>query len=207
MEKRLTQEQLAQVIAEVQKLSQQREAEVDRELLKEILRELNLSPEFLEEALVQLQRQEALKVQQQRNRWLATAAMVIVIAAVALTTVFIRHHQQLTANVSVYTNRLTLAQDRGSNLTTIDRRTNPQIYYRVTLNNAPIGQKLSLSCNWIDPNGQIAHQNRYQTRSIDRTVWQTYCFYPLNPAAIAGPWKVQMLLEGRTLSTASFTVK
>jgi len=53
MERKLTQTQLEQIIAEVQRLSEQQEAELDLEQVRDILRELNLPPELLEEAMVQ----------------------------------------------------------------------------------------------------------------------------------------------------------
>ena len=46
MKERLTQSQLAQVIAEVGQLSQRREAELDQEQVKQILQELNLSSDY-----------------------------------------------------------------------------------------------------------------------------------------------------------------
>lgn len=42
MEKRLTQEQLTKVVTEIEQLSQQRETELDREQVQQILQELNL---------------------------------------------------------------------------------------------------------------------------------------------------------------------
>lgn len=70
MEQRLTQAQLEHVVAEVQQLSRRYEAELDAEQVREILRELELPPEFLEDAMVQLHRREALALQQQRSRWI-----------------------------------------------------------------------------------------------------------------------------------------
>lgn len=79
MEERLTQAQLEQLIAEVQQLEQRHEAELDTEQVREILRELNLAPEFLEDAMVQLRRREALAVQQ-KQRHLLIAGVVGAIA-------------------------------------------------------------------------------------------------------------------------------
>src|SRR4028118_1364989 len=71
MENRLTQTQLTQIVAEVERLSNLRQSELDSEEVKEILQELSLPPELLNEALIQLQRREALAQQQRRNRWIA----------------------------------------------------------------------------------------------------------------------------------------
>lgn len=67
------------MVAEVERLSQRREAELDREQVKEILQELQLPDELLDEALVQIKRREALAKQQKRN-W--AIGLVVVVALV-----------------------------------------------------------------------------------------------------------------------------
>lgn len=207
MNERLTQTQLAEVIAEIEQLSQRRDAELNREEVKEILQELNLSPDLLDDALVQINRKQALKVQQRRNRLITGGVVAVLVGAIALGTLFFQNRQQTFARVSTSGSRITLAQDKGSNLTTIDRQMSPKVYYRVTLNEVPVGEKLSLTCDWIDPSGKVVHQSRYQTREVDKSVWQTNCFYQLGTGMSAGNWKVQMSLDGRIISSTSFTVK
>jgi hypothetical protein len=209
MDDRLTEAQMAQVVAEVERLSQRRDAEYNPEQVKEILAELNLPPELLEDAMVQLRRKEALEVQKRRNRWIMGGVVVVLIGAIATAGVFMQNQSKVAdaiANVSASGSRITLAQ-AGGNLTVIDRQSNPRVYYRVTLQNAPVGEKLSLACDWIDPSGNVAHQSRYQTSQIDKSVWPTYCYHQLNSGSAAGTWKVQMLLGNRTVSTSSFNVK
>lgn len=207
MNNKLTQDQLAQVVAEVERLSQRREAELNREEVNQILQELSLPPDLLDDALVQVERRQALEVQQKRNRWIGISIAAVLVGIIAIVTLSSQQKQQAYSRISPYQSRITLAQDNGSNLTGIDRQANPKVYYRVTLQDAPIGEKLSLSCDWIDPNGKIAHQNRYETRQIDKSIWPTFCYYQLGSAAAAGNWKVQMSLGNRILSSASFTVK
>ena len=206
MPHRLTQAQLAQVVAEVERLSQRREAELDREQVKEILQELSLPSDLLDDAMVQMNRQEALLVQQRRNRWIVVGVAAVLVGAIATTTFFIQRHQQAIARISTAQNRVTLGEDNGSSLATINRQASPEVYYRTTLQDAPLGEKLSLGCDWIDPSGQVTHQNRWQTRSIDKEVWPTYCRYQFNLGAATGRWKVQMFLGSRTLSTNSFVL-
>lgn len=209
MQNRLKQAQLAQVVAEVERLSQRREAELEREQVKEILQELSLPSDLLDDALVQLSRKEALFSQQRRNRWIAVGVAAVLVGAIATTTFFIQRHQQAIARISVAQNRVTLAQDNGSSLATINRQASKpvfEVYYRTTLKDAPLGEKLSLGCDWIDPSGQVRHQNRWQTRSIDKELWPTYCRYQFNLGAATGRWKVQMSYRGRTLSTNSFVL-
>lgn len=207
MQQRLTPTQLEQVVAEVQKLSDRRQIELDTEQVKDILRTLDLPPELLDEALVQLQRHDALRVQQRRKHWLIGSAIGLGALLVVGTTLFFQNQQQTLLQISAQRDRLTLTQDDGGNLTTIPRQINGEIFYRVTLSDAPVGQELSLSCNWIDPSGQIVHQNQYQTRTITTPVWTTYCRHTVGAAAPVGQWQVQMVLGDRLLSGATFNVE
>ena len=207
MENNLTPNQLNQIIAEVEQLKQQREQELSSEQVKEILQELSLPPELLDEALIQVQRRQALAVENKRKRWIATGVIVSIIAAIALTTMISQQQQQALEKVSPVQSQISLNQDGTNNVTTINRQISPLIFYRVTLQNAPIGKKLSLKCSWIDPNNQIVHQNSWETKTIDRATWNTSCRYQFNDNADRGLWKVQMLLGDRILSKTTFTVK
>lgn len=207
MKDKLTDEQLAQIVTEVDQLARQREAELDRKQVEEILTELNLPIDLLDEAVIQLRRREAMAVQKRRNRWIGVGVALAIVASIAATTIFIQNQQQALAKVSASQSRITLTQDNGGNLTTVDRQSNSRVYYRVTLQQAPVGRKLDLQCNWIDPSGQIARQNRYQTRNIDREVWPTRCRYQIGSASPAGTWKVEMYLGDRLLDSTTFEVR
>jgi hypothetical protein len=205
MNQRLTQEQLNQIIAEVQGLQLRQEAEFDQRQIQEILQELNLPPELLDEAVIQLRRRQALEVEQRRSKMIIAGVFATVI--IAMGGFFFVNQQQssLLANVSVQQDKITLADNRT--LPTIDRQSNPELFYRITLKDAPIGKKLSLTCNWIDPSGKIVKQNNYQTREIKTSIWDTYCRYTINSTANVGNWKVETLLEGRKISEETFIVK
>ncbi|MEY3334170.1 MAG: DUF3859 domain-containing protein [Cuspidothrix sp.] len=205
MNQRLTQEQLNQIIAEVQGLQLRQEVEFDQQQIQEILQELNLPPELLDEAVIQLRRRQALEVEQRRNKMIIAGVFATVI--IAMGGFFFVNQQQssLVANVSVQQDKITLADNRT--LPIIDRQSNPELFYRITLKDAPIGKKLSLTCNWIDPSGQIVKQNNYQTREIKTSIWDTYCRYTINSTANVGNWKVETLLEGRKISEETFIVK
>lgn len=207
MKQRLTQVQLDQVIAEVQRLSERQQAELDAEQVRGILQELNLPPDLLEEAMLQLHRREALAEQQRRYRWIVGSVVGLIALLLLGVTLFTQSQQQLLARVTAERDRITLAQDEGGDLSTVLRQGSGEVFYRVTLSEAPMGQKLSLSCNWIDPKGQIVHQNHYQTKEITTSVWNTVCRHTIGSAAPVGTWKVQMLLGDRLLSDATFVVK
>ena len=206
MEQRLSQAQLEQVVAEVQQLSQRKQSELDAEEVRDILRELHLPPELLEEAMVHLHRREALAARQQRNRWIVGSVIGLSILLLLGTALFTQNLQRTLALVTVQRDRVTLAQD-GGNLSTVSRQANGEVFYRVTLSNAPVGQKLSLSCSWIAPGGQVVHQNRYQTQEITTPVWNTVCRHTIGLAAPVGMWKVRVFLGDRLLSDADFAVE
>lgn len=203
----LTTEQLMQIVAEVEKLQARREAEIETGQVKEIIQELGLAPDLLDEALVQVQRRQTLQVQQKRDRTIAVGIVAAVLVIIAGTLFGMQQHNSALARVSAQTDRITVTQNNGSDLTNISRQNNPEIYYRVTLKDVPLNQKLDLSCNWIDPSGQIVKQNRYQTREIDKSIWDTYCRYTIGSASTPGKWKVQIFLQNRQLSEAEFEVK
>ncbi|MBW4614421.1 MAG: DUF3859 domain-containing protein [Desmonostoc vinosum HA7617-LM4] len=207
MMQRLTQEQLSQIITEVEGLKSRQEAELDQQQVREILQELNLPPELLDEALIQLRRRQVLEVQQRRNRWIASGVVVVLVVAIASTIFFMQQQNSTLSRVSAQQDRITLVQASNSNLKTISRQDNLEVFYRVTLQDAPIGKTLNLSCNWIDPNGKIVKQNSYQTREINTSVWNTHCRYTINSATPVGNWRVQMFLEGRQLSDETFTIR
>jgi hypothetical protein len=207
MENRLTQTQLTQIVAEVERLSNLQQSQLYSEEVQEILHKLSLPPELLNEALIQLQRREALAQQQRRNRWIAGGLAAAAAGAIANTGCYIQQNRQAIDRVSIQQNRIISVEDDGSNLTVISRQNNPEIFYRTTLKDAPIGKKLSLSCDWIDPSGQVVKQNRYQTREIDKPIWNTQCRYQIGTAAATGNWQVKMFLESRAIGSASFEVK
>ncbi|MTJ10925.1 DUF3859 domain-containing protein [Anabaena sp. UHCC 0204] len=205
MNQRLSQEQLNQIIAEVQGLQLRQEAELDQQQVRDILQDLNLPPELLDEALIQVRRKQALQVQERRNKLIGFGVATIVILGIGLTIFFSQQKTSLLANITAQQDRITLADN--ANLNTISRQSQPELFYRVTLKDAPIGKKLSLSCNWVDSNGQVVKQNNYQTREVKTSIWETQCRYTINPNASLGNWKVEMFLDGRKISDESFVVK
>ena len=173
MNQPLNQEQLNQIIAEVQTLQLRQESELNQQQIKEILQDLNLPPELLDEALIQIRRKQALEVQQSRNKLIGFVVATSVIIGIGLTVFFHQQKSSLLANISAQQDKITLTSN-NENLKNISRQANSELVYRVTLKNAPIGKKLNLSCNWIDPNCQVVKQNQYQTREIKTSVWE-YC--------------------------------
>ncbi|WP_421655996.1 DUF3859 domain-containing protein [Leptothermofonsia sp. ETS-13] len=197
MNNRLTQEQLGKIVGEVERLSQQRQNEVDREQMVQILQELNLPPELIDEAMIQVQRRDALAVQQRQTRRLIVGIAACLAVAIGGIAFWSQQNQQTLARVAVQQDRITLTQDDGSNLTTVSRPA--EVVYRVTLKDAPVGKKLDLSCDWIGLGDQVLKQNRYQTKEITTPVWNTQC---RNTIAANAPCRN---LEGANVSGRSPT--
>jgi hypothetical protein len=203
MEQRLTTQQLEQVVGEVGRLAQRQQAELDRSQVQEILQELNLPPELLDDAMIQVHRKEALSRERKRNRGMAIAGVTAVIIAVVSTGWLWQNQAAKLTKIYVTQDRITLAQS-GENLTKINKSS--EIAYRVTLSEAPVDQKLNLTCNWLDPQGQIIHTNRYDTKKIATPIWNTTCRYQIPTSAVSGSWKVQILVGDRLLKQTSFEV-
>ncbi len=207
MDTQLTQTQLTQIVAEVGQLSNQREEELSSEQVKQILQELNLPDDLLGEAIVQLNRRKALLRQRQQTWLIGMVIAVTLTGGIAIAKLLHQQYQQQIAQVSVVQNRVSLANNSEIKSGQIDRQTKPKVFYRVTLQDAPLGDRLRPTCDWIDPSGKIVHQSTYQTQPIEKSVWTTYCFYQLQADTTPGTWQVRMSLEGRMLSSQPFVIK
>lgn len=217
MEQRLTEAQLAQVVAEVTRLSHEREdfrqKTLDRPQVLQVLNELGLPADLLDDALVQLRRKEQLQRQKQRNKWLLIVAIVLSLGIVSMVALvglsgFMFYQQQSKAISSVTSSqgRITLSVDNGEDLSSV-KRTAGEVRYHVKLQNAPIGSMLDMSCRWYNSTGQLEHENRWRTKTIDKSTWPTECKCKIGSASPAGDWRVEMLLDGRILSSKTFRVE
>jgi hypothetical protein len=204
MEQRLTTQQLDRIVGEVGRLANRQQDELDRSEVQKILAELNLPPELLDEAIIQVQRKEALARQQKRNLGIAIASITALVMLVAGTNLFFQNKATTISKINVSQDRITLVQDGGENLNPVKKGS--EIVYRVTLNDAPIGEKLNITCNWLDSAGKIARTNRYETKNITTPVWNTACRYQMPLNASTGAWKVQILVGDRLLKQAPFEV-
>ncbi|MCH2050078.1 MAG: hypothetical protein MK289_16795 [Trichodesmium sp. ALOHA_ZT_67] len=209
-EQRLTQAEFTKLVGEVERLSQLRDQEINREQMEEILQELKLPTDLVDEAMLQLRRREALAVEKKRNNLITMVVVFGFLIVIATTFFWFKIQRQALNNIYVNPDqsKLTLQTNSGMEiLNVIDSQKNPEVFYRVILQDAPIGKKLSLGCNWINSNGEISHQNSYQTKEINREVWPTSCKYKFNSSLPMGSWQVEMYLGDRSLSKTEFIVK
>jgi hypothetical protein len=210
MQTRLTETQLGQVVAEISRLSQQREDEqtrgLDRTQVEEVLKELNLPVELLDEAMQQLRQREALEKQRRARRRIVVsvvAALLILIAIILFTDY---QRSAVFDRISAEPGRITLIADDGGSLDKVTRNGNEVVYHTV-LRDVPAKENLSLECKWLDPTGRVFHENKYETRLTDKSVWPTSCRCQLGSAAPPGTWRVEMSLHGRVISAATFQVE
>jgi hypothetical protein len=205
MEQRLTTQQLNQIVGEVSRLANRQQEELDRSEVQKILQELNLPPELLDEAMIQVQRKEALARQRKRNTGIAITSIAALAILVVGTSLFFQNKATSIAKITASQARITLAQDAGENLQTVSKGS--ALVYRVTLSDAPVGEKLNLTCNWVDSTGGIAHTNQFDTKSITTPSWNTQCRYQIPVGAAPGNWKVQISVGDRSLKQAPFVVQ
>jgi hypothetical protein len=205
MEQRLTTQQLELIVGEVGRLANRQQEELDRSEVQKILVELNLPPELLDEAMIQVQRKEALAKERKRNIGIAIGGVTALVMLVAGTSLFFQNKASTIAKISVSQDRISFVRDGGENLNPVAK--GAEIVYRVTLNDAPVGETLNLTCNWLDASGKVAHTNRYETRNITTPVWNTSCRYQIPLDAASGAWKVEIRAGDRSLKQMSFEVK
>jgi hypothetical protein len=207
MENRLNQEQLGKVVAEVTRLAQEREdferQTLDRQQVSQLLKELNLPVEMIDDAMEQLRRREALAQEQKKKKRMITFGIAAIVLIILLFGVWMFRRDAAFDRISSDQQRITSTVDDGGNLSTVQRN-GQDVVYRVTLRDVPVGETLSLTCNWIDPSGRVFHQNNYTTKSVDKSVWPTQCKCQIGSAAEKGTWKVEMKLGDRVISSTTF---
>jgi hypothetical protein len=133
--------------------------------------------------------------------------LVVLAAAGALIWYYFNQKDPALAAVTASAGRVTLEKDDPGGLDAVDRRKKPEVWFRVTLDEAPVGKKLELTCEWLDPAGKVVHRNRFRTREITRSPWPTHARFRIAAEAPVGTWKVRLLLDGRELRTQRFEVR
>ena len=207
---RLRNDQVAQVVAEITRIAQEREDvrlnSLERDQVEQIVQELNLPPDLIDDAIAQLRRKEALATEQRRKKLMIAGAALLLLALLTTAFWWTAHRNAVRARITAEQGRLTPKADNGGSLQTITRN-GAEVFYHVTLRDVPLNEKLSLNCNWIDPSGKVVSQNQWDTRTTDKSVWATRCKCQIGTSAEKGTWKVEMLLGDRVLSATTFQVE
>ncbi len=202
----LTQAQLAQVLAEVDRAAQINDAELDPEQVKQILHTLSLPDDLVEDAIVQIQQHQLRIQKQQRHRIVIFTIVAMIAGLIATIAVVYQKQQNKIARIEALQDTVT-RQDAATPVSQFDRQKDAEIFYRVTLKNVPINDRLRISCRWNDPSGQTAYQSRYQTEEIPRSPWTTVCNAPFTSQSQMGTWNVKLFVEERSISEQPFVVK
>jgi hypothetical protein len=144
-----------------------------------------------------------------RKLWGPVLLLLLLVAVgVGIALVILKNNQQAARDATRATEgRLTLAEDDGKSLTIVDCQPSPEIWFRVLLADAPVGEKLNLVCEWVDPDGKIAYRNKYETQPIDRPNWPTHARHRFDANAPVGIWTVRLILQDRVLLSTTFEVQ
>lgn len=99
MPEKLKEQEVLRIVAEVSKLDEERRQMLDKEQVRQILRELNLSDDLLDEAIQKLE--EGRLVEKKKQKIFSTVLVVgIAIAVIGLATLFMTssYNDQLSRN-------------------------------------------------------------------------------------------------------------
>lgn len=226
MKQKLTPSQATGVIFPVEELAPDQQVELDWEEVKGG-RELPFPDRLLDQVRVSRERGKALPIPRKGQkpsltipfadllRKMAAIAQVGLLGAMISGMIWINHRKEAIANRIAHPppsrTRIILSNDYGNYFVVFNRQERPHLYYRVTLQNPPKEQKLSLklslNCDWIDPTGQVVHRNLYQTKLIHHRVWTSACSYQLGDKAKPGTWQVKMSLGVSLLTKTEFIVE
>lgn len=206
MSRKLSQEELQKVIAEVTRLVEKKEQNLDRQEVVKILDELNLPSELLDEAMTEISRREIKQRAQRKGVVIAVAVAAVVAAACFffISTASVRNTEM--GKIQATSARLTSAVDDGSDTTTV-HTDGKEIFLRITLQNVPLNERLSMRTDWIDPAGKVFKQNSWQTKPTTATVWETHSKVVIGDAANRGDWLVRVFLGDRFLTEKKFKVE
>lgn len=203
---RLTEDDLPDVVEEAAHLADDRARTLDRKQVAEVLAEVDLPADLVDEAHDRVLAKRAEARERTRKRWLLGTLGAGSIAFALAVGAWSMERASLVANLSAQNARITLG-DKGPAPTAFRAADRPDVYYAVTLANAPTGQTLDVRCDFRDPSGSVARQITYTTKTIKTPVWETHCHYVLPQAAPAGAWSVEMTVENKTLRRERFTVE
>lgn len=207
MKSQLTDKQWNEVVAEVTRLAQARDDEqTRREITEQVLQELKLPTDLIDDALKQVQYREALAKQRRQRIWLSVAGVTLLFVILLSLWMWSSMRSASFARIQSDPGRITRVANQGETLTTVTPD-GQEVFFNVKLREVPLGEKLNLSCDWIDPTGKIFRQSRWETRDTNKAVWETHCRCQLGTDAPKGKWKVEMKLDERVLAAGEFTVE
>lgn len=204
MQDKLSEKELVRLVEVVSQLDEERKQMLDRNQLAQILRDLNMSDDLLDEAMVRL---EQGKLTAQRKRKTISIAAVIaacVIAAAAALMFSTTSYNNQLAQITSSETRITSMSEANADLSAVPAGTG--VIANVTLQNVPQGARIPLHARWIQPDGTVYHESSWQTKPADKRTWQTHAKADIRPSAPKGDWSVQFVIGDRVVATKKFVV-
>ncbi|MFM2093999.1 MAG: hypothetical protein RIS70_1123 [Planctomycetota bacterium] len=138
-------------------------------------------------------------------KWLALLCLVMIVAGAVMLGFRDREPVDF-SGVKATSGRITAAQDDGDDHPRVNRRKPGELWYRVTLDPAPIGNTMPIECEWTGPDQKVTHRNRYQTKRIVQTPWETHARFAMTGATATGRWTVRMTCQGNVLHSKEFEI-
>ncbi len=197
-------DELAEIVHEVARTEEaERELYADPEVA-EVLKELDLPVERLAEAKRTVAERRA-ELKRRRRRLFLAGLGALALAAGTGGLLWSRHQgERALAAMQVAQSNLL---EGGAPVTAVRRDTQPELSFEVSLSKAPQGSAVDLTCDWQAPDGSLRYQNRWQTKDVDRELWQTHCRHRFGPADAAGGWSVHMKQGERKLASSRFSLE
>lgn len=202
----LKEDDLPDVVEEAAHLAEDRARTLDRQRVAEVLAEVDLPADLVDEAHDRVLAKRAEARDRNRKRILLGTLAAGTLAFGLAVGAWSMERAALVGKVNAQSAQITLG-DKGPAPTAFRAADRPDVYYTVTLANAPTGQTLDVRCDYRDPSGSVARQITYTTKTIKTPVWDTHCHYVLPATAPAGAWSVEMTVENKTLRRERFTVE
>ena len=206
---RLPEDDLPDVVEEAAHLADERGRTLGRAQVAEVLAEVDLPADLVDEAHDRVLAKRAEARDRKRKRVLLGTLLTGTLAFGLAVAVWSSGRAATMANITAQSGQLSLgAPAEGGRATSAFRAVDrPDVFYTVTLTNAPTGQTLDVRCDYRDPSGSVARQITYTTKTIKTPVWETHGHYVLPAAAPAGAWSVEMTVENNALRREQFHVE
>jgi hypothetical protein len=84
---------------------------------------------------------------------------------------------------------------------------NGATYVRISLQGVPIGERLPMRAQWIQPDGSVYHEINWHTKETLSSICQTHGRSEIDPGAPAGVWQVRLYLGDRFVGNKPFYIK
>ncbi len=205
MQDKLSEKELVRLVVEVSKLDQERQQMLDKAQVSQILQELNLSEDLLDEAMVRLDEKRVAEKKKRSVISVVAAVAVVAIIGISASLWMGANYSGQLAKVTATDTRITTEVQSSADLSVITAG-NGTIFAQVTLHDVPMGTRLPMRVQWLEPNGAVYRENTWQTKPTDKETWQTHAKVDLPASAAKGDWVAKFFLGDRVVATKKFVV-